>query len=145
MTVISRSALIPYGVDKMYALVDDIPSYPAFLPWCRAAHEISRGEDEVQASLELSRGGIQKTFTTRNRLQKNKMIEMRLVEGPFKHLEGFWRFDPLDENACKVSLDIEFEFSNRLLSMTFGPVFAQITNSLIDAFTKRAHELYGRG
>lgn len=144
MTVISRSALVPYGADKMYALVDDIPSYPRFLPWCRSAEEVSRSVDEVEASLELAKGGVQKSFTTRNRLQKNKMIEMRLVEGPFKHLEGFWRFDALDENACKVSLDIEFEFSSRILSVTLGPVFAQITNSLIDAFLKRAQDLYGR-
>lgn len=146
MTVISRSALVPYSAEKMYALVDDVPSYPQFLPWCRSASEISRDEDEVQASIELYKSGIHKSFTTRNRLQPHKMIEMRLVEGPFKHLEGFWRFERLDDNACKVSLDIEFEFATRLLDMTLGRVFGQITSSLIDAFLKRAQQLYdGKG
>lgn len=143
MTIISRSALVPFGADKMYALVDDIPSYPTFLPWCAAAQELNRNEDEVSGRLDLAVNGIQKSFTTHNRLQKNKMIEMRLLEGPFKHLEGFWRFEVLDEHACKVSLDIEFEFSNRLLDLTLGPVFSQICSTLIDAFLKRAHELYG--
>lgn len=127
----------------MYALVDDIDSYPKFLPWCSGARVLSRNEDEVRAIIELARGGMQKSFTTCNRVQKNKMIEIRLVEGPFRHLEGFWRFSPLSEHTCKVSLDMDFEFSNRLVGVLFGPVFNQITNTLVDAFCKRAREVYG--
>lgn len=144
MTSISKSALVPYPASDMYALVDDIESYPQFLPWCTAARELSRSEDEVRAVLELTRGAMHKSFTTCNRLQKNKMIELRLLEGPFRRLEGFWRFHALSENSCKVSLDLDFEFSNRLVGMMFGSVFSQIANTLVDAFCKRAEDIYGR-
>ena len=129
MPVVSKSALVPSTTAQMYALVDDIPAYPDFLPWCRSTHVWHRDEDEVRASIEMARGGIHKTFTTCNRLQKDKMIEVRLVDGPFQHLEGFWRFDALNEESCKVSLDMEYEFSNTLLKITVGPVFNQITRS----------------
>jgi ribosome-associated toxin RatA of RatAB toxin-antitoxin module len=144
MTIVSRSALVAYAASEMYALVDDIKTYPDFLPWCKTATILSRDEDEVRASIELARGGIQKSFTTCNRLQHNKMIEMRLVEGPFRHLEGFWRFDALGERACKVSLDMDFEFSSKLVGMAIGPVFNQIVNSLVDAFCARAVDVYGQ-
>lgn len=128
----------------MYALVNDVESYPQFLPWCRSTRVLSRNEDEVRATIELARGGIQKSFTTCNRLQKDKMIEIRLVEGPFHHLEGFWRFDALDEKASRVSLDLDFDFSSRILSLAFGPVFGQIANTLVDSFQKRAVQVYGK-
>lgn len=145
MTVIKRHALVPYSSEQMYELVDDIESYHQFLPWCSSSEELSRNDDEVKACIELSKGKVKKSFTTLNRVQKNKMIEMRLVNGPFKHLEGFWRFDALDGGkACKVSLDMEFEFSNKILSLTVGPVFNTISNSLVDAFVQRAEEVYGR-
>jgi ribosome-associated toxin RatA of RatAB toxin-antitoxin module len=143
MPTVNRTALVPYSAEQMYALVDDIEGYPAFLPWCRSARELSRNEDEVRATIELHRGPVQRTFTTCNRLQKNKMIEMRLVEGPFHHLEGFWRFTELDQNATQVALDLEYEFSSTLLKLAIGPVFSQITNTLVDAFCERATELYG--
>lgn len=144
MTTISRNALVAYSASEMYQLVDDIPAYPQFLPWCKASEEMSRDADEVIARLDLSHSGLQKSFTTKNRLQTGKMIEMRLVEGPFKHLQGFWRFEPLGEQASKVSLDIEFEFSNRLVGMAMGPVFSQVTNTLVDAFCKRAEVVHGK-
>jgi ribosome-associated toxin RatA of RatAB toxin-antitoxin module len=144
MTTINRNALVPYSAQEMYRLVDDIPGYAEFLPWCKAAEELKRDEDEVTARLDLAYSGMEKSFTTRNRIHKDKMIEMRLVEGPFKQLEGFWRFDPLGEQACKVSLDLEFEFSSRLVGMAMGPVFSQIANTLVDAFSKRAEQVYGK-
>jgi len=144
MAIINRSALVRYSASQMFALVDDIQAYPEFLPWCKTATELSRDEDEVRATLELSRAGIHKTFSTCNRLQPGKMIEMRLLEGPFRHLEGFWRFERLGDEACKVSLDLEFEFSNKILEVTLGPVFNQIANSLVDAFCERAVTSYGR-
>lgn len=143
MPTISRNALVPYNAADMYALVDDIESYPQFLPWCRSARVLARDEDEVRASIEISRSGLNKTFTTLNRLQKHKMIEIRLVEGPFRHLEGFWRFEQLREDACKVCLDMDFEFSSRIMGMMIGPVFSQIAGSMVDAFVARANDLYG--
>lgn len=143
MTTISKSALVRYSAAEMFALVNDIESYPRFLPWCRSARVLSRDADELRATLELSRGGMQKAFTTHNRAQQDKMIEIRLVEGPFRHLNGFWRFDALGEQASKVSLDMDFEFAP-LLDMVLGPVFNPIANSLVDAFHKRAVEVYGK-
>ena len=143
MTTINKSALVRYSASEMFALVNDIESYPQFLPWCRSAQVLSRETDEVRATLELARGGIQKSFTTSNRLQADKIIEIRLVEGPFRHLNGFWRFDPLSEQASKVSLDMSFEFAP-VLDFVIGPVFRSIADSLVDAFHKRAVEVYGK-
>jgi ribosome-associated toxin RatA of RatAB toxin-antitoxin module len=127
----------------MFSLVDDVESYPAFLPWCNGARVLERNDDEVKASIDISKGALRKTFTTCNRRQKNKMIEMRLVEGPFKKLEGFWRFDSVGDDGCKVSLDLQFEFSNPLMRATIGPVFSQIANTLVDSFCRRAEAVYG--
>lgn len=143
MTTVSKNALVRYSAAEMYALVNDIESYPQFLPWCRSARLLSRQPDEVRATLELARGGIQKSFTTLNRMQPNKMIEIRLIDGPFRHLNGFWRFDDLAEQASKVSLDMDFEFAP-LLDMVLGPVFHPIANSLVDAFHQRAVAVYGK-
>ncbi len=144
MTTISKSALVPYSPAEMFALVGDIEAYPEFLPWCSAASVHERGADEVRATIELSKGGVNKAFTTCNRIQRDKMIEMRLVEGPFRHLEGFWRFTPLGDDGCKVSLDMEFEFASRMLDLVVGPVFSQVANSLVDSFQKRAVDVYGK-
>lgn len=143
MPTINRSALVPYSAAQMYALVDDIDAYSEFLPWCRSSRVLTRDEDQVRATIEIARGGVNKSFTTINRLQHHKMIEIRLVEGPFQHLEGFWRFDQLREDACKVSLDLDFEFSSRIMGMMIGPVFGQIAGSLVDAFVQRAQQVYG--
>ena len=145
MANIHKSALVPYSAADMFNLVNDVESYPQFLPWCRSTRVLSRDEDEVRASIEVAKGGIHKSFTTCNRLQPHKMIEIRLIEGPFKHLEGFWRFQSLRDAGCKVSLDMDFEFANTLLRMTVGPVFSQIANSMVDAFCRRAVQVYGRG
>lgn len=144
MAHINKSVEVPYTAAEMFALVDDIESYPRFLPWCRSTRVLSRDSDEVRASIELAKGKVSKSFTTCNRFQHNKMIEIRLLEGPFRHLEGFWRFEALGEKACKVSMDMDYEFSNTLLRMAVGPVFTQVANSLVDAFSKRAMEVYGR-
>ena len=143
MPSVSRHALVAYSAAEMFALVDDIESYPQFLPWCRSTRIISRSDDEVRATLEMAKGALSKSFSTCNRLQANKMIEIRLLDGPFRHLEGFWRFEPLADEACKVSLDLEFEFSSRLLQMTVGPLFSQIADTMVDAFCKRARQVYG--
>jgi len=143
VATVKKSALVLYSAAEMYALVNDIEAYPQFLPWCRSTHVLMCGEDELRATIEMAKGGIHKSFTTFNRMQKHKMIDIRLLEGPFKRLEGYWRFEPLRADACKVSLDLEFEFS-QLLRVAIEPVFKQIANSLVDAFCKRAVDLYGK-
>jgi len=142
VTTIHRHALTPFSANQMFALVDDIEAYPVFLQWCRSASVITRDIDVVTAELELAKGSMHKTFTTKNRLMPGKMIEMKLVEGPFKHLEGFWRFEALREDACKISLDLDFDFSSKMVGMVVGPVFNQVANSLVDAFCKRAESIY---
>lgn len=126
----------------MYSLVDDIESYPRFLPWCRSAKVLSRNDDEVRARIDLARSGISKSFTTCNRLAKDKMIEVRLVQGPFRRLDGFWRFDPLGGRGTKITFDLEFEFTG-LVAAVLGPIFHQIANTLVDSFVSRARSLYG--
>lgn len=128
----------------MYELVNDIEAYPTFLPWCQDARVLSSDQDEIRACLNLAKGSIQKSFTTRNLLQKDKMIEMRLLEGPFKHLEGLWRFDPVGEAGCRVSLALEFEFSSKLMGFAMGPMFNQIASTLVDSFVQRAEQVYGK-
>ena len=144
MATVKKSALILYSAAEMYALVSDIEAYPEFLPWCRSTQVLSRSEDEVRAVIEMVKGRVHKSFSTINRMQHHKMIDIRLLEGPFRRLEGYWRFDPLRADASKVSLDMEFEFASPLLRIAVEPVFKQIANSLVDAFCKRAVELYGK-
>lgn len=143
MPTINRSALVPYSPEQMFSIVDDIDRYVEFLPWCGASKELRRDGDVVDGTVTISKGAVNKAFTTRNLLQKNKMIEMKLLDGPFKHLNGFWRFEDIQGQACKISLDLDFEFSNRLVGMAIGPVFNQVANTLVDAFVSRAKELYG--
>jgi ribosome-associated toxin RatA of RatAB toxin-antitoxin module len=128
----------------MFDIVDDVDKYSEFLPWCGSSSVLSRSDDEVKATVEISHSGIKKSFTTLNRLQPGKIIEVQLINGPFKHLHGFWRFDAIGgDKGCKVTLDLEYEFSSKLLGLAIGPVFTQIANTLVDAFCKRAENLYG--
>lgn len=141
MTIVKKSRVIHYTCEQMYNLVNEVESYSEFLPYCTQSQVHHRDEDEVQATLMISAAGVSKSFTTRNRLQKNKMIEIRLVDGPFSHLEGFWRFDEVAE-GCKIAFDLEFEFAGRMFSMLLGPVFEQVTDKMVDAFCDRAKVLY---
>jgi len=144
MSHIKRSALVYYSPAEMYQLVNDISSYPEFLPWCRSAEVKSESETEMIASVEIAKGVLDKTFTTHNKLQKDFRIELELVDGPFKKLEGYWQFDKLKtENACRVNLELDFEFDNAMMSLAAKPIFTQIANSLVDAFCKRAVDVYG--
>lgn len=142
MTIVKRTRETQFSCQQMYELVDDIESYHKFLPYFSSGVVHHRDEDEVQATLEVTAAGMTKSFTTRNRLQANKMIELRLIDGPFSHLEGFWRFDST-ETGSLITFDLEFEFSGRMLSMLLGPVFEQVTDKMVDAFCERAEDVYG--
>jgi ribosome-associated toxin RatA of RatAB toxin-antitoxin module len=126
----------------MFGLINDVESYPEFLPWCRSTRLLSRSETELCGELEVARIGISQKFSTCNTLYPYGRIEIRLKDGPFKQLRGHWRFTPLREDACKVELELEFEFSGRLINSAFGRVFSQIANTLVDAFCQRANEVY---
>ena len=142
MTVINKSAIVPYTPAQMYDLVNDIEQYAQFVPYCVNSQVIERSADEIHASLTFSGAGIRKSFSTLNRLQPHKMVEMRLVNGPFKSLEGFWSFEPMDTHLCRVALNLEFELATGALKLVFGPVFNQIASLLVDAFHKRAQQVY---
>jgi ribosome-associated toxin RatA of RatAB toxin-antitoxin module len=144
MTTISRHSLVMYTPEQMYDLVNDIEAYPSFLPWCRGSKILSQSDDEMSASLDLAKGGLHHQFSTRNLLVPGQSIDISLIEGPFQHLEGHWKFVMIGDNqGCRMQLDMDFEFSNRLISMALGPIFTQVSGSLVDAFCKRAQEIYG--
>lgn len=144
MRAIRRSAVVMYSAGEMYALVADVPSYPQFLPWCGGARLLRQEQDIAEAAITIAYKGVNKTFTTRNVLRPNESLEMRLIDGPFRHLHGCWRFVSLDERACKVELDLEFEVANRLVGVVLNPVFSAIANQMVDAFHRRATALYGK-
>jgi ribosome-associated toxin RatA of RatAB toxin-antitoxin module len=126
----------------MFRLVDDVEHYHEFLPWCKNSHVIERKVESVEARLDIAQSGIRKSFTTINWLTPSETIVMELVEGPFKQLKGAWQFEALGDEGSKVSLDLSFEFSNKLMGMTFGPAFSKIASTLVDAFIQRAKQQY---
>lgn len=132
-----------YSARQMFDLVNDVESYPEFLPWCSSTTLLSRTEDKVCAELEMARMGVSQRFTTCNRIVPGKSMDIELVEGPFKHLKGGWVFSALREDACKVELELDFDFSGKLINAAFGAVFYQVANTLVDSFCKRAEEVYG--
>lgn len=140
---IQRSAILPYSADALYRMVNDVERYPEFLPWCSKTQLISADEYSMRAALTASKLGISHTFITQNVLAPNEKIEINLVEGPFKHLHGVWQFKQLAENACKMNLDLEFDYSGALVKATLGPLFTQAANTMVDAFCNRAKQLYG--
>lgn len=142
MTIVKKSRVVNFSCEQMYTLVNDVERYAEFLPFFSHSEVHHRDEDEVQATLVIIAAGMSKSFTTRNRLQANKMIEIRLVDGPFSHLEGFWRFDEVPE-GCHISFDLEFDFAGKMVSMFLGPVFEQVSDKMVDAFCDRAKEIYG--
>lgn len=144
MTTITRSALVLFTPQQMFDLVNDIEQYPTFLPWCKSSEVISKSDQEITASLDLAKGGIRHKFTTRNSLVTAQSITLSLVDGPFQHLNGDWQFDMIGDNqGCRITLNMDFDFSNRLISMALDPIFTQISGSLVDAFCKRAQDIYG--
>lgn len=142
MPVVQKSALVPYSSAQMFNLVNDFESYPDFLPWCRSSRLLSQTEKELCGQLEVARAGIRQKFSTINKLTPYKHIDISLKEGPFSKLQGGWKFTELTPEACKVELMLEFEFSGKLINSAFGKIFGQIAANLVDAFCKRANELY---
>lgn len=142
MALIKKSAEVPYTPEQMFDLVNNIEEYPKFLPGCQAATVLNRTEEEVKASIHLAKAGVRQSFTTLNRLQPGKMIEVRLIEGPFRRLEGYWRFDAIKPSGCRIQLDLEFVLENRLLDLAVGPILEGIANKFVDAFCQRAEQIY---
>jgi ribosome-associated toxin RatA of RatAB toxin-antitoxin module len=142
MPTISRSALVMYSVEQMYKLINDIAAYPEFIPNCGDSKIISVQGNEVTAALMVSKGGLKKWFTTKNTLINANKVQLDLVEGPFKKLSGYWQLTELSQEACKISLYLEYEFSSKVFDLAFGRVFTVLTNNMVQAFTQRAKEVY---
>ena len=143
MQSIKRAKLVPYTPEQMYDLVNDVTHYQEFVPWCQHSAILSTTDNIVEGQLTFAKGGLVKSFTTRNTLHPKKLIDICLIDGPFKHLEGFWRFEPRGNDKTLVMLDLEFEFSVSVVAILFAPIFNQVATTLVDVFSDRADALYG--
>lgn len=132
-----------FSAEQMYRLVNDVAAYPQFLPGCVGSAVLAEEPERMQARVDVAKAGIRQSFTTENRLIANQEIRMQLVSGPFRQLQGAWRFLALDEQACKVELSLEFEFSSKLIEVAFGRIFTDLMGAMVQAFTQRAKEIYG--
>jgi ribosome-associated toxin RatA of RatAB toxin-antitoxin module len=143
MLVVERTALVTYTAAQMFALVNDVPRYPDFLPWCIAARVEDVSATERIASLKIARGVLQTEFTTRNTLTQDSQIQMQLTHGPFRDLSGEWRFDAIGTRGSRVQFRVEFEFKNRVTAAAFNAVFESLCGTIVDAFAQRAQRVYG--
>jgi len=146
MKTVHKSVLIWYSADEMYALVTDVAKYPEFLPWCDRSRVLEQDPAGMTAQVGLSFGGLRQSFTTRNTHVPGREVHLKLVDGPFSQLDGTWQFIPVgegNERACRVELDLRYGFDNFALQALVGPVFDKIASSLVEAFVKRAEQVYG--
>jgi len=146
MKTVHKSVLIWYSAEEMFALVTDVPSYPAFLPWCDQASVLDEDACGMTARVGIAFGGIHPGFTTRNTHVAGRQVHLQLVDGPFSKLEGHWEFSPVGQagqRACKIDLTLRYDFDNFALAALVGPVFGKIAGTLVDAFVKRASQVYG--
>jgi ribosome-associated toxin RatA of RatAB toxin-antitoxin module len=143
VTKISKQANVAYSAKQMFALVNDINSYPEFLPWCTETSIMENQGDSLIARVSISMGKVKQSFTTKNTMQADTSINMILVEGPFKALTGHWQFHENVNDGCSVLLDMHFEFKNKIMKHAFGAAFKKITDSMVDAFVERARVVYG--
>jgi len=143
MAHIERSALVMYSAEQMFDLIHDVSRYPEFLPWCTAAHVVSDSDDELVAGMTVAKSGINQTFTTRNKKLRPQWMTMELEDGPFKQLNGIFKFQALSDDACKISFELDFEVAGKVLSMALTPILKQAANTMVDTFVKRAEAIYG--
>jgi ribosome-associated toxin RatA of RatAB toxin-antitoxin module len=138
MKRIARSAIVECSADAFYALVEDIESYPSFLPWCAAARVHERLPDRTVATLTLAARGLRYSFTTENANRPGRAIDLRLLEGPFRRFGAHWRFTPLSASAAKVEFTLEYEFSSRVVAVLLNPMFSRLADDTVTAFARRA-------
>ena len=142
MARVEKSVLVAHPPERMFELVDRVEDYPMFLPWCGGTELKLRDEDHTVATIHIAYMGIRQSFTTENRKVRPRTMRIKLQEGPFAELEGDWQFLPLGEDACKVEFRLHYVFSSRILESLLTPVFSHITNTFVDAFVRRADEVY---
>jgi len=144
MKKIARSAIVEHPASEMYALVERIEDYPSFLPWCAAAEVHERHPGRTRATVTARLGAVKQSFTTENDNRPGEAISMRLVAGPFRRFAGEWRFVPLGERASRIEFTLQYEFASRTLGRLLSPLFNGIADSMVDAFVRRADEVYAR-
>ena len=144
MRRITRSAVVECSARQMYDLVEDIESYPQFLPWCSGAHVRERTTGRTVATIDVGIPPMRQSFTTENTNAPGKSIDMRLLEGPFRRFEAHWKFAALGSGASKVEFAIAYEFADRILARALDPLFEGIAGTMVDAFTRRAQRTHGR-
>jgi ribosome-associated toxin RatA of RatAB toxin-antitoxin module len=152
MREVRRSALVPYSPAQMYAVVNDVRRYPEFLPWCPATRVQQETQESITATVDMQRAGVRIALTTRNTMRPGEHIQMTLVDGPLASFGGSWLFVPIRApgagdvagalKGCRVELTVSFEFRNAALGLVLGPLFESTWNSLVDAFVRRAREVY---
>lgn len=143
MALVEKSVLIGRSAQQMFDLVDRCEDYPVFLPWCSRAEVGVRDAGRTVATLYINYHSIKSHFTTENIKDAPGCMNIHLVDGPFRHLEGTWRFRPLAEMACKIEFQLQYDFSSRIFEKVIGPVFSHIANTFVDAFVQRADQVYG--
>jgi ribosome-associated toxin RatA of RatAB toxin-antitoxin module len=141
MVIVERQALVPYSAARMYALVEDVESYPRFLPWCSGAEVLFCDAARTVATLHIAFRGVRQQFTTENKKRPGEGIELALLRGPFRSLHGEWRFKALAEDACRVELSLAYQLGSPVLDRLLGPAFDHIANTFVDAFVRRAEAL----
>lgn len=143
MPHVEKSVLINYSAQQIYDLVEDIERYPEFLPWCGGATIVERKPLHTIATIMINYHGVKQSFTTKNSNDPPRLIEMKLIDGPFKFLNGKWHFISLNDRACKITFDLQYEFSSSILGVVLGPIFHHIAHTFVEAFIRRAKETYG--
>jgi ribosome-associated toxin RatA of RatAB toxin-antitoxin module len=143
MPSVNKSVLVPYGAPRMFDLVERVEDYPQFLPWCGGSQVHERAPERMVATIRIDFRGLRQSFTTVNLHQPDRSIRMTLRDGPFSRLDGMWQFSPLRDDACKVEFRLDYAFAGALMSRALSPVFDQIAASFVDAFVRRAEQVYG--
>lgn len=143
MALVEKTVLIEQSAERMFELVDRCEDYPAFLPWCSHTEVKFRDAMKTVGTLHINYHAVKSSFTTENDKVFPNSMNIRLVDGPFRRLEGTWRFKALAENACKIEFRLHYEFSSKLFEKVIGPVFSHIANTFVDAFVRRANQVYG--
>lgn len=143
MAKVQKSVLAGYSASQMFELVDSVERYPEFLPWCGGTELLQRDESLTVATIRIDYMQVKQSFTTENAKQAPHSMTLSLKAGPFRNLEGSWRFIELNQSACKIEFHLNYEFSSKLLESVVGPVFGKIADNFVDAFIRRAEKIYG--
>jgi ribosome-associated toxin RatA of RatAB toxin-antitoxin module len=144
MAYVKKNVLVNHSAEKMFHLVDQVEDYPTFLPWCGGSRVLERSDEITRASIHIQYRGVDQSFSTQNNKKYPSRIDLKLIDGPFKVLEGYWVFTPIHDDACSIDFHLHYEFSNFILDKLISPIFIQIANTFVDGFVTQADKIYSR-